>query len=266
MSSTRDWRLFMDSPSHGARNMAIDHALFESVQSGASPALRLYRWDPPCLSLGRNQSARYDAGLVRAMGATLVRRPTGGLAVFHDRELTYAIAAPVAVIGRPRQAYTRISAAIASALRTLHVPAEVTQTRAPARPVHSYEPCFASPAAGEVVAGGEKLVGSAQRCERQTILQHGSLLLDGDQSILSELVPMTEAMSHRTQAHATVPVSVCAFLGRVPAWADLCDVIVREIATEFEVRLSPTRLTSAEEKRVHELEAMYAADAWTWRC
>lgn len=266
MSGTRDWRLFIDSPSDGARNMALDHALFESVQSGAPPALRLYRWDPPCLSLGRNQSARYDREQVRARGATLVRRPTGGLAVFHDRELTYAIAAPVPVIGRPRQAYTRISEAIASALRALDVPAEVTQTRSRARAVHSFEPCFASPAAGEVVAGGEKLVGSAQRCERQTILQHGSLLLDGDQSILSELAPMIETVSPRARALATASVSLRTFLGQVPDWADLCGVVVHEIATTFGVRFSAARLTAAEWKRVHELESIYAHDAWTWRC
>ena len=261
------WRLFIDDPTCGARNMAIDHALFEAVQSGAPPVLRLYRWDPPCLSLGRNQPARYDAMQVRSAGATLVRRPTGGLAVYHDRELTYAVIAPVGVIGRPRVAFARISRLVAGALRALDVPAEIASHRARSRPVESPEPCFRVAAPGEVIAHGEKLVGSAQRCERQTILQHGSLLLDGDQAVLDEwLDPGNTAGGIAIrQVNQTANTSVRALTGAIPAWSALCEAVVRAFRDSFGDEVVPATLSSGEMHRIQTLEEHYRSDAWTWR-
>ncbi|MFW6206236.1 MAG: lipoate--protein ligase family protein, partial [Gemmatimonadota bacterium] len=111
------------TPADGATNMAVDAALLESVQAGAPPVLRLYRWSPACLSFGRNQPARgrYDRDLAEDRGIDFVRRPTGGQAVLHDDELTYAVIAPVAVIGKPRTAYAAINRALVAALRELGV-------------------------------------------------------------------------------------------------------------------------------------------------
>jgi lipoate-protein ligase A len=246
--------------------MAIDHALFEAVQSGAAPVLRLYRWDPPCLSLGRNQPARYDAMQVMSAGATLVRRPTGGLAVYHDRELTYALSAPVGVIGRPRVAFARISRFIADALRALDVPAEIASQRASAQPMGSPEPCFRAAAPGEVIAHGEKLVGSAQRCERQTILQHGSLLLDGDQAVLDEWLEPGDTVGATAirQVNRTANTSVRALTGAIPAWSALCDAVVRAFRKSFG-DVEPATLSSDEMHRIKALEDHYRSAAWTWR-
>jgi len=247
--------------------MAIDHALFETVQSGAAPVLRLYRWDPPCLSLGRNQPVRYDAIQVKGAGATLVRRPTGGLAVYHDRELTYAVIAPIAVIGRPRKAFARISHAIAGALRALGVPAEIASQSAASRPLQSPEPCFRAAAPGEVIAHGEKLVGSAQRCERQTILQHGSLLLDGDQAVLDDWLEQDGAAGGIAvrQLERAGNTSVRALTGAVPAWATLCESLVRAFRDTSGDEVEPATLTSGELHRISALENHYRSDAWTWR-
>ena len=77
-----DWRLIVHGPADGASNMAIDEALFQGVQAGGRPVLRLYRWNPSCLSLGRNQPAlgALDPRTAAARGIDIVRRPTGGLA------------------------------------------------------------------------------------------------------------------------------------------------------------------------------------------
>ncbi|MBI2403017.1 MAG: lipoate--protein ligase family protein [Gemmatimonadetes bacterium] len=88
--------------------MAIDQALLDDVdRRGDLAYLRLYRWNPPCLSFGRNEPAlsRYDRAEIERLGVDVVRRPTGGRAVWHDDELTYAVAAPVAAFGCLRDSY-----------------------------------------------------------------------------------------------------------------------------------------------------------------
>jgi lipoate-protein ligase A len=90
------WRLLVTPPARGAWNMAVDEAILEAVGRGASlPTLRLYAWEPACLSLGYAQPiGDVDQPRLRARGWDLVRRPTGGRAVLHTDELTYSVIAP----------------------------------------------------------------------------------------------------------------------------------------------------------------------------
>src|SRR5262249_9925627 len=103
--------------------MAVDSALLEAAERGQR-ALRLYRWGPPALSFGRNEPAlkRYDRAAIESRGLSTVRRPTGGRAVWHDREVTYAVAAPVETFGSLRATYQEIHALLADALRGLGAP------------------------------------------------------------------------------------------------------------------------------------------------
>ncbi|HEX8359088.1 MAG TPA: lipoate--protein ligase family protein, partial [Longimicrobium sp.] len=185
-----NWRLIDTPPAAGAWNMALDEALAESVAEGGAPVLRFYRWSPPCLSLGRNQPAAgmYDLEAIRERGWDVVRRPTGGRAVLHHRELTYCVALPDTLLGSPREAYTAINRAIVAGLRRLGVDAAVQGDTGRRAPVPSLAPCFAEPVQGEVVAGGRKLVGSAQRRMGSVLLQHGSLPLEDDQGAVAALL------------------------------------------------------------------------------
>src|SRR5690349_2496197 len=99
--SEAGWRLLNDPPASGAWNMAVDEALLEGVASGRSPAtLRFYSWRPACLSLGYFQPfGIVDVSGCRARGVDVVRRPTGGRAILHDRELTYSLTLPASVLG-----------------------------------------------------------------------------------------------------------------------------------------------------------------------
>ena len=170
--------------------MAVDHALAACARGGEG-VLRLYRWSRPTLSLGRNEPAgAYPLDAVRARGADVVRRPTGGRAVLHDAELTYAVVAPVG--WGARAAYRAINLALAGALRALGAPVALSGEARPLAP--DAGPCFGAPAPGEVVAAGRKLVGSAQARIGGALLQHGSILLAGSQPgpgaiTLSELLP-----------------------------------------------------------------------------
>ena len=168
----------------GAENMAIDRDLLDAVErDGESTAyLRLYRWDPPCLSFGRNEPAlaRYDRALIERLGLNVVRRPTGGRAVWHEHEVTYAVAAPVAAFGSLRDSYLTIHARLALALRGLGAAADLARRPAYTAALHAGA-CFAQPVGGEVVVAGRKVIGSAQVRQGNAFLQHGSILLDGSQ-------------------------------------------------------------------------------------
>jgi lipoate-protein ligase A len=158
--------------------MATDEALLDAAARRGGAFLRLYRWDPPCLSLGRNDPTPERPGVAT------VRRPTGGRAVWHEHEVTYAVAAPIAIFGRLKNAYGAIHERLAAALRALG--ADVTLAEPPPRPMGRLAErpadCFATTAGGEILVHGRKLVGSAQVRRREAFLQHGSILLDGPET------------------------------------------------------------------------------------
>lgn len=286
MTPAPSWRLVVGSGDRtglsgapGAVNMALDLALLTSVQDGGRPVLRLYEWDPPCLSLGRNQHAAglYDIDRAAAASIDIVRRPTGGLAVLHDRELTYCVLAPIALLGGARAAYAAINRALVHGLRRLGVPAELAVgSERPARRPGSdaADPCFREPAPGEVMAAGRKLVGSAQRCEAGALLQHGSILLDGSQAAVLDLM----FPQPRPAAAGTVPaaagnalsvtagsVTLRELMGSVPPVEQLVEALQAGFTEVFGIPLAPDSVTREERARAHGLEAHFRAAAWTWR-
>ena len=206
--------------------MAVDEALLDEVVKSGGAFLRLYRWDPPTLSIGRNQPV--DAVLP---DAPWVRRPTGGQAVWHEHEITYAVAAPIAQFGSLRNAYCQIHTRIAAALSSLGVEALLAPAR-PARPARQVS-CFAAPVGGEIIVNDHKLVGSAQVRRGDAFLQHGSILLGGSQpasrngettlaTVLGRTVGFDEAASALigawgktlTRVSPVPPVSVVASLAQ----------------------------------------------------
>jgi lipoate-protein ligase A len=147
------WNLIVEPHGRtGAENMAQDEALlYEADRSGAA-FLRLYRWSPPCLSFGRNEPAcaRYDRSAIERLGLDVVRRPTGGRAVWHEHELTYAVAAPVAAFGTLRASYRAIHERLAVALRHLGTAAALAADRSASALDEASGACFAK--AGRVRA------------------------------------------------------------------------------------------------------------------
>jgi lipoate-protein ligase A len=186
--------------------MAIDEALLDEAVRSSSAFLRLYRWDPPTLSVGRNQPMERIA----RDGIPVVRRPTGGQAVWHEHEVTYAVAAPIATFGSLRMAYRTIHERLAAALRSLGadpVLAGCPTVRRSDRPTS----CFAMPMGGEILVQGRKLVGSAQVRRRDVFLQHGSILMAGSQAIVSSLTGET---------------TLAALLGRPVTFEEVAKAIV----------------------------------------
>lgn len=259
-------RLLVDRAQPGARNMAVDEALLRECGAGGSVALRFYAWEPACLSFGRNQLARgaYDPEAVARRGADVVRRPTGGRAVFHARELTYAVAAPADAWGSLREAYCRINRALAAGLRELGVPVACAAGREGGRaPGPDARACFRDPLPGEVVAGGRKLVGSAQWRDGGALLQHGSILLHDDQRSIDGFREVSARDSDPESP--TGAACLAEFLDPLPPTPDLVRALATGFTAEFERPMEPADLTPAEADRVERLVSRYSDPAWTWR-
>lgn len=180
---TEVWRLICDTPLSGEVNMKRDLDLMAEVASGkAPPTLRLYSWSPPALTLGRFQKAEEvaDFEACRRLGVALIRRPTGGRAVLHHREITYSISAPESHRLIPAgviEAYRLINRGILAAFDLLGI--EASLAGASERGVGLVSgSCFDSASAYEVRVSGKKVVGSAQLRTGGALLQHGAILLE----------------------------------------------------------------------------------------
>ena len=232
LTEAATWQLMLDPAGRsGAANMAIDARLLAEAAASGRAVLRLYRFSPPCLSLGRNEpGARYDRAAIARLGIDVVRRPTGGSTVWHDHEVTYAVAAPIALFGGLRAAYRAIHTRLAIALRVLGVAATIAPDRRAARPPDRRSCCFAAAVGGEVLVGGRKLVGSAQVRHRDALLQHGSILLAGSQEIVRIVSGERRVGSGET--------SLQSVLGRVVSF----DEVAAAVITAWDEEMTATDL------------------------
>ena len=245
------WRLIVDGDLPGSRNMARDVAILEAVSTGASPpTVRLYGWSPPCLTLGKHQGLdAADLVFCRDHGVDVARRPTGGRALLHHLELTYAVVAPLGrgpLPTRLQEAYRLICAGLVDACRSLGVAAELTGGEVNLRLPNptSTVPCFEGPAEGEVVAAGRKLVGSAMRAHAGCILQHGAILLDWDGRLQAGALGLTDDFSLRP--HVT---TLSAELGRTPGRTEVEAAVARGLAERLAVELEGGALSGSETAR-----------------
>src|SRR5437773_4636109 len=181
--SDAGWRLLLDPPAEGAWNMAVDEVLLDGVAVGsAPPTLRFYSWTPACLSLGYFQPfSVVDVDGCRGLGIDIVRRPTGGRAILHDRELTYSVALPASLLGHDAgilPSYRRLSLALQAGLQRLGLDVSLApQSEAPTRAVHR-PACFERPSAHDILLRRRNVVGSAQVRRAGALLQHGSIVLE----------------------------------------------------------------------------------------
>ena len=242
------WRLIIDKALPGARNMARDVAVLEAVAAGASPpTLRLYGWDPPCLTLGKHQGLdAADLDFCRGNGVDVARRPTGGRALLHHLELTYAVVAPLGeppLPSRLQETYRLICAGLVDACRELGVDAELTGGEVNLRlpDPASTVPCFETPAEGEVVVNGRKLVGSAMRAHSGCILQHGAILLDWDGRLQAGALGLADDSELRP--HVT---TLAAELGSAVIRSDIETAVAHGLAARLGIKLVGGEISSKE--------------------
>ncbi|MBM3884625.1 MAG: lipoate--protein ligase family protein [Gemmatimonadetes bacterium] len=273
---TLPWRLLRSGPGDGLTNMATDLALLDHARRTGEATLRLYAWERPTLSLGRHERGRgvFDVRALRESGIDLVRRPTGGRALLHDHEVTYAVTAP-ATAGSLGETYRAVNALLRAALQRLGVTvdeaARAPRTDAlgstPLRPDGA--PCFAEPSAGELVVDGAKLVGSAQWRDDGAWLQHGSILLADDQPRIARLRRTADAPGAGPRVVPLAPASTAAATLRTVLNRDVDPLEVEQaVVAAFEEGLGPlstlpaTALSSGALGR--HLEAL-SDPTWVWR-
>lgn len=235
--------------------MARDVAILEAVSESGSPAtLRLYGWSPPCLTLGRHQgNEAADLAFCSAENIDVVRRPTGGRALLHHLELTYAVVAPLGQGPLPRglqDAYREICRALVQAMQTIGVKAELTSDEASLQlpGPRTTVPCFEAPAGGEVVVAGRKLIGSAMRAHGKSILQHGAILLDWDGRMQAGSMGLDDDGALRF--HVT---TLCDELGRQIPRTALGKTVVEAFTEVLGVEFEAGQASTTERAREQEL-------------
>ena len=267
--SERDWRLLLDPPASGAWNMAVDEALLDSVAAGRSPStLRFYTWTPACLSLGYFQSFDVvDTDGCRAHGVDIVRRPTGGRAILHDRELTYSVTLPASTLGHDAgivPSYHRLSLALQAGLRALGVPATLAPLASSLAAADHGPVCFDRPSAHEILLDGRKLVGSAQVRRGAALLQHGSIVIEPQLDRLLACLRLDDAdrepAARERLQNAVGGLAGMADVDRLPA------SLATAFGRQFGVRVIPGRLDDDELAAASSLaRTKYQAPAWTER-
>lgn len=267
------WRIIKTKPAAGAWNMAVDEAILEAVgRVEVLPTLRLYAWDPPCLSLGISQSVKdVDCAALERNGWQLVRRPTGGRAILHTDELTYSVIAPLdepRVAGSVLESYRRLSAALLNALERLSLPARAEKEYALPQGTQAGEAvCFEVPSNYEITVDGKKLIGSAQARRKQGVLQHGSLPLYGDLTrITHALVYLDEATRERAALRLLTHAANAQILGQSLTWEASAEAFAAAFRDTLNIQFLEEALTPGELRRADELAAeKYGHPSWTDR-
>ena len=256
------WRLLLAEPRSGAENMARDSALQARAARTGETVFSIYSWTRPTLSFGRHQPATglYDIQKIRSANVDVVRRPTGGRAILHDHEVTYSVTAPVKDAAPLRETYSRINRILLEGLVRLGVGVELA-SRTKRAPAPSTRPCFETPGEGELVAGGSKLVGSAQWRDKGALLQHGSILVEDDQSSLPLFAAAGDGAAGDTIPR---PATLHELLGRAPDVAEVASAMfdaVRSLEDEEATVIGEDEIRSETVTRIpHFLD-----EGWTWR-
>jgi lipoate-protein ligase A len=228
--------------------MAADETLLQTAAAAGVASLRFYEWTQPTLSLGYFQPEAIRHHSAPLLTLPLVRRPTGGDALVHHHELTYAFALPSGPAWQTTSASSRhwlerMHQIIAIALAELGV--QVTHSElAPVRDRHNAHLCFKHVTHGDLVIAADKIVGSAQRRHRGALLQHGAVLLKQ-----SEFAPSLPGISERS--------------GKLLEPGTLAEHITQAWVRHNECALTPQAWTNAELQQIDALvQSKYTQRAW----
>jgi len=272
--SSTTWRLIRSAPGSGAWNMAVDEAILMAIGADdVLPTLRLYAWNPPCLSLGYAQKhSEVDWAAIQECGWDVVRRPTGGRAILHTDELTYSVIGPAdepRLAGGVLESYSRLAKGLSRGLIKMgmevaaHEKYPLPPGSGPAGPV-----CFEIPSNYEITLGGKKLIGSAQARRKEGVLQHGSLPLYGDLSRITQALvfPTPEERLLAGTRLLSRATTVESGLGRQVSWEEAAECITQGFSEALSLYLVEEPLSPTEIKNARRLMTeKYAHPDWTRR-
>jgi lipoate-protein ligase A len=263
---TAPYRFLHTGSQNAALNMAIDEAILtHHINGEVPPTLRVFRWTQPSISLGRFQSVEREIAseTCTQQGVPLVRRPTGGRAVYHRDEFTYSIVigkrdgVPSGVVA----AYAYLAQGLLAALQTLGVQAELSDERVNKHPSAA---CFASSTQADLTSGGFKLVGSAQVWKDASLLQQGSLPLDDRAAEFFTMLrfPTEEARAEALALYREKTTPLHSFIPGA-TWEEVAEAFRRGFSAALHHEFIPGELRSSEWKLAHQLvEEKYSKLAW----
>jgi len=236
--------------------MAIDEAIASARRREETPnTVRLYRWYPSTVSIGYFQSVTKEVNLEECekQGVDVIRRITGGGAVFHDYngELTYSFVAPENDPKVPRdilKSYELICGAVVKGLSHLGVDSEF-------KPVN------------DITAGGKKISGNAQTRRHGVVLQHGTVLIDSDIVKMFQLLRVSEAKISDKMIKAVEErvTNIQRYLDRKVNFMETQEALIRGFEETFDVELVPGHLTDHEQDLVQEYHRRYSSHEWVFQ-
>ena len=259
----KTWRLINSGSGSASYNMALDEAIAISVRKGASPpALRLYSWDRPSVTLGCFQKIRdIDSDYCRNVSIPVVRRPTGGKAILHNKELTYSFSVKTdnALFSKGLfDSYKKISAAFYLALSKLGLSPEsklVRETHRSKSPL-----CFQSTSYGEITINSKKAIGSAQKRWTDGLLQQGSIPYLNDKP--------TALRVFRLQSIQDIEGATAGLMEAVPGLSDerFRNIVKISFEETFNIEFISALPSQEEEFLAQKLNAeKYRTEEWNFR-
>jgi lipoate-protein ligase A len=250
------WRLIDMRIEDAPTQMSIDEAIAKARLEENNPnTIRLYRWNPSAVSIGYFQSIEKEVNIqsCKDLGVDIIRRITGGGAVYHDfnGEITYSLVAPVNHPKIPADildSYSKICGAIANGLKRLGIDAEF-------KPIN------------DIVAGTQKISGNAQTRRHGVVLQHGTILVDSDIETMFKVLRVsdTKISDKMLKAVQDRVTNLRRYLGRYISFEETKEALLNGFEKTFEISLEPGELTSYEEELVSELFEKYSSEDWVFQ-
>ncbi len=255
---------FIDTGANDAfTNMAIDEAL---TLNCSMPILRIYRWDPRAVSIGYNQNIQneIDIDYCQKSNIPIVRRITGGKAIFHDKEITYSFILPENNGLLPKdivESYKVIAQALIIALKNIGINANIQEINEKIKtPI-----CFNSSNWYEILVNNKKISGSAQRRIKGKVLQHGSLLIDFDYNKNNSIFNSNNVIDNINNLKNRI-TSLKNETNRVINYNEIVNAIKSGFKENFNLDLIDDSLTSGEARLAEKLkEEKYKTDEWNYR-
>jgi len=266
------WRLIDTGADTPEFNMALDEVLSLSCRErSAPPTLRFYQWALPSISIGYFQKAHevLDLSRCKNKGIGIVRRLTGGGAVYHHHEITYSLsgASGTLLYGKNlKQTFFHIAHGFKNGFEKMGIPVTLWGEAPPNRLRSPL--CFASSSWYEMTTHGKKIMGSAQRRWRNGFLQQGSILIKDDPEIV---LPFFNFSSDKEKSKNltiynknTMPLE--RFFNTIPPLDDLKNWIIKGFEEEFSIRFLKDAIQPYERTRVQKfIKERYGNERWTYR-
>lgn len=234
------FRFIRDTARKGSMNMAIDEYFYSLAENEdlQECVIRIFRWNPPALSLGYHQKyeSAADEEFLKKQGIDIVRRPTGGKAVLHYEELTYSVVSSLSFGyfegDTLDQTYEKIALALKRSLEFLGMNPELEKRETKLNVLHP-APCFLVPTKKEILVDGKKVIGSAQKRGANAFLQHGSIPINLDYELLARATKNSVEEIPNFRKHFAALSEFCPELDEEKLENALCEGFKNEFKGDF---------------------------------